>query len=127
MARLTGPLQSGSAQKQLAHSLIFKMKGGKAFATRYNKPGGKNPFTPSASQTSHRDSYYMALEIWRAFDDEEREYWDDIAKATGRNISGWNLFCGEVIKSPEDFCAVSTYGEACYGYKLYGKSKKAKE
>ena len=122
--RLTGPLFSISAQKQLGHTIIFKTKGSRSFATRYNKPGEKNPFTPSASQTEKRADYYMATGIWRNFSITEKEYWDDLAAGSGKQISGWNYFLGKVMLDPDNFSSLSIYGNSTYGYKLYGKEIK---
>jgi len=124
MVRALGPLFSISASKQLAKSIIFKTKGGKTFVTRYNKPGGKNPFTPSASQTGKRDDYYMATGIWQNFSDAEKAYWDNLAESSGKNISGWNYFLGEVMKDPDNFCSLGVYGLSIYGYKEYGREEK---
>ena len=124
MARAQGPLMSFSASKQIGKALIFKTKGAKTFVTRYNKPGGRNPFTPSASQTEKRADYYMAVGIWRNFTTAEKTYWDDLASASNKEISGWNYFLGKVMLDPDNFSSLAIYGNATYGYKIYGKEFK---
>ena len=120
MARAQGPLMSVSASKQLGHSLIFKTKSGRTFVTRYNKPGGQNPFTPSISQVQKREDYYMATGIWQNFTDAEKAYWNDLASASGKQISGWNYFLGKVMLDPDNFSSEAIYGISSYGYKIYG-------
>jgi len=109
-----------SASKQIGKAIIFKTKGSRCFVTRYNKPGGQNPFTPSASQTQKREDYYMATGIWQQFTDEEKDYWNDLAGASGKQISGWNYFLGKVMLDPDNYSSEAFYGISTYGYKIYG-------
>ena len=121
MARLKGPLCSFSASKQLAKTLIFKMKNDKAFVTRYNKPGGQNPFTRSITQKANRDLYGEAVEVWRNKTAAEKAYWNNSAEAKRLRISGWNLFYKYAFSDPEGYLGNATYGIRVYGYFKYGK------
>lgn len=121
MARLKSPLMSMTAQKQLGHSIIFKMKGNRAFATGYSRPGRKNPFSPSASQVTKREFYAEAVAVWQAKNDEEKAYWNDLAKERKLNMSGWNLFYQQAFNDPDWELGDSYYGEKIYGYYQYGK------
>lgn len=80
MVRLRGPLFSQKAQKQLGKTLIYKAKKGRAFLTRYNKPGGKRKFTPSAAQKTMRAHYYEAVGKWRSLTNNEKKQWRDFVK-----------------------------------------------
>lgn len=92
MVRLTGPLFSQKAQKQLGHALIYKTKKGRSFLTKYNKPGGVNPFKISQKQQNWRDYYNAAANTWGNLTDEEKQSWNDTAKNKNLKMSGWNLF-----------------------------------
>jgi len=80
MTKLKNPLFSLTAQKQLGHELIYKMKGNRAFVTKYNRPGNKNPFSPSASQVTNREFYTSAVAIWQAKTQDQKDYWNELAK-----------------------------------------------
>ncbi len=92
MTKLKNPLFSLTAQKQLGHELIYKMKGNRAFVTKYNRPGNKNPFSPSASQVTNREFYTSAVAIWQAKTQDQKDYWNELAKEKNLSMSGWNLF-----------------------------------
>lgn len=77
MAKLTGPLMSMTAQKQLGNALIYKMKNNKAFATNYSRPGRKKAFTPSASQITQRKYMQDARDAWATIDQSDRNDWND--------------------------------------------------
>jgi len=77
MARIIGPLHSDGASKQIGHSIIFKTKGNRSFATRYNKPGGVKKFTPSEGQNTMREHYAEALGKWQSLSDADKKQWDD--------------------------------------------------
>ena len=119
--RLKGPLFSLEARKQLGKTLIYKQKGNRSFLTRYNKPGGKNPFTPSASQREKRDFYREAVGVWQAKTDNQKAYWNDLAEAKRLQISGWNLFYKYAYAEPEAYLGQSFHGIRIYGYFAYGK------
>ena len=121
MARAKGPLFSQEASKQLGKTLIFKTKGGKGFVTRYNKPGGQNPFTPSVSQVNKRDLYGEAVEVWQDKTDSQKAYWNDIVKLKNLKMSGWNLFLRNVFEDPEGYLGESYHGIRIYGWFAYGK------
>jgi len=121
MARAKGPLFSQEASKQLGKTLIFKTKAGKSFITRYNKPGGQNPFTPSTSQTEKRTIYALAVGKWRAMPASLKAYWDESAKEKNLKISGWNLFYKTLFADPEGYLGTSVYGIRLHGYLVYGE------
>ena len=77
MVRITGPLHSDQASKQIGKNLIFKTKRNKSFLTRYNKPGGVKKFTPSASQVAMREHYAEALGKWQSLSDADKGQWND--------------------------------------------------
>jgi len=121
MARAQGPLMSQEASKQLGKTLIYKTKAGKGFVTRYNKPGGQNPFTPSASQTSKRTIYALAVGKWRAIPVSLKAYWEDLTIEKNLKISGWNYFLKIVFTDPEGYLGTSIYGKRLHGYLVYGE------
>jgi len=116
MTRLKGPLFSVTAQKQLGKSLIYKMKGNRAFATRYNFPGGKNPFSPSAGQVSNRDFYASAIAVWQAKTQDQKDYWNEKAKSENLTMSGWNLFYQTAFNNPIGTLGYSILGERLHGF-----------
>jgi len=95
MIRLTLPLFSDKASKQLGKKLIYKTKGNRSFLTRYNKPGGVTRFTPSASQVAKRAEYGALVELWQGLFPVELNYWNGLVKARNLKMSGWNLFLKE--------------------------------
>ena len=116
MTRLKNPLMSMTAQKQLGKTLIYKMKGNRAFATRYNRPGAKNPFSPSASQVETREFCAEAVVVWQAKNQAQKDYWDDKAKEKNLSMSGWNLFYQTAFNSPLDTLGYSIFGERLHGF-----------
>lgn len=121
MVRAKGPLFSLEASKQLGKTLIFKTKDGRSFITRYNKPGGKNPFTPSASQTEKREFYALLVQVWRDKTPDEKAYWNNLTKQKNLKMSGWNLFYKTAFSNPEGYIGTAIYGKRLYGYLKYGK------
>lgn len=122
MARLKSPLMSLTAQKQLGHELIYKMKNNRAFVTGYSRPGRKNPFAPSTSQRENREFYALAIAAWQEKTQEQKDYWNDLAKARALTMSGWNLFYKTEFANPTILLTVSYYGERLYGNFAYGKT-----
>jgi len=122
MVRLTGPMQSMQASKQLAKSIIFKTKNGQAFATKYNKPGSKKHFTPSDSQNSKREIYGLAVLKWRSFSDSLKNYYNYLVELQGLKMSGWNYFYKLVVSDPEGYLGSSVYGVRFHGYLEYGQN-----
>jgi len=64
------------AQKQFGKTLIYKMKGGKAFLTKYNKPGGKRKFTASADQLTQRGYMQDGRDAWANLSDANKQAWN---------------------------------------------------
>ena len=120
MARVKSPLMSMTAQKQLGHELIFKMKKNRAFVTGYSRPGRKNPSTPSADQTERREFYLTTLAVWQAKTQEQKDEWNDLAQVGGLNMSGWNLFYREEVNAHFFGIGYAEYGTRIYGYYEYG-------
>jgi len=81
MVKVTGPLHSDKAQKQIGNNIIFKIYGKRGFATHYNKPGGVKKFTPSAAQTTMRAHYAEALGKWQSLNAADKKQWNDFITA----------------------------------------------
>ena len=107
---------SMTAQKQLGNELIYKMKNNRAFVTGYSRRGRKNPFSASASQVLNREFYASAVAIWQGKNDDQKAYWNDLAKDKKLNMSGWNLFYKTAFNSPLDTLGYSIFGERLHGY-----------
>ena len=120
MARVKSPLMSMTAQKQLGHELIFKMKKNRAFVTGYSRPGRKKRFTPSADQTQRRDFYTTVVATWQAKTQEQKDEWNDLAKEQDLNMSGWNLFYRETFNAHFWGTGYAEYGARIYGFYEYG-------
>jgi len=109
MVRLRSPLMSAQAQKQLGKSLIYKQKGSRSFATRYNKPGGKNPLSASPSQLNQRMFYNLAIARWQTFSDNEKTVYNDLVKEKNLRMSGWNLFLKYALSDPPTYLGLQAY------------------
>jgi len=121
MARAKSPFFSLEAQKQIGKALIFKQKGNRSLVTKYNKPGGQNPFSPSASQIAMRVFYSAAVAIWQGKTDEQKAYWNELVKEKRLIMSGWNLFYKTAVADPQGNLGTATYGIRVNGYFRYGK------
>lgn len=77
MIQLKGPLFSLKARKQLGKTLIYKTKNQKGFLTRYNKPGGRKKFTPSAAQVTQRGYMKDGREAWANLSAADKKAWND--------------------------------------------------
>ena len=121
MARAKNPFFSLRASKQIGKALIFKQKGKRSFVTRYNKPGGKNPFTPSASQIANRVFYTAAVAVWQGKTDAQKAYWNNLVREKKLTMSGWNLFYKTAFADPEGNLGTARYGIRVHGYFRYGK------
>ena len=97
------------------------MKGNRAFATRYNRPGAKNPFSPSASQVLNREFYASAIAVWQAKSQAQKDYWNDLVKERKLSMSGWNLFYQDSFNKQVETEGLSIYGTREYSYFEYGK------
>jgi hypothetical protein len=90
MAKVKGPMHSDSAGGQFGKNMIFRSGKKGTVVTKYYKPGSAKKFTLSEAQIAQRTKYGEAVEAWRALTNEEREIFNENAKA--QNISGWNLY-----------------------------------
>lgn len=59
-----------------------------------------NPKTPRQCETRMRLA--KASEVWRGLSLQERQKWDEVARQSGRKISGFNAFVGEMVRSRND-------------------------
>ena len=109
MTRLKGPLFSLGAQKQLGKTLIYKMKGGRSFLTKYNKPGSKAPFSASPAQLDKRMLYNLIIACWQCKTDNQRAVFDNEAKSKNLKMSGWNLFYQKAIMDPYTYMGLAGY------------------
>ena len=122
MARAKAPFFSLGAQKQIGKALIYKQKGDRSLVTRYNKPGGQNPSPPSAAQIQKREFYAAAVLVWQGKTDNQKAYWNDLARERKLVMSGWNLFYKTAFADPEGNLGTARYGIRIYGYFRYGKT-----
>ncbi len=123
MAKAKGPLFSEAAQKQLGKAIIFKVKDGKTFVTKYNKPGDRNSFSPSVSQIEKREIYTAAVREWRLLTDGQKEAYNNIVKQKNLKMSGWNYYYKLIMINPECFFGIAFYGKRCYGRTIYGNEE----
>ena len=112
---------SMTARKQLGHELIFKMKGNRAFATGYSRPGRKNPFSPSADQVEKRVFYAQIVAQWQELEQSQKDAWNNLVKAQNLNMSGWNLYYKTQFNSQEFILEDSIFGIRLYGNYQYGQ------
>lgn len=109
MAKLTGPLFSQKASKQLGKNLIYKTKGQKGFVTGYNKPGGKISFDPSPAQINKRMLYNLIIACWQCKTSNQKKVFDDIVTKLNLKMSGWNYFYREAIKDLPTYLGLQGY------------------
>lgn len=109
MVRLTGPLFSEKAQKQLGKNLIYKRKGSRSLLTKYNKPGGANPFDPSPTQVNQRMIYNLIIANWQVKSTAQKKVFDDLAKSKNLKMSGWNYFVREAVADLPTYLGLQGY------------------
>lgn len=92
MARVENPLFSLGARGQVGNDLQFRLDRGITHVWR--PPGRKhqNQATATAAQAAHRAYYAESLTDWRRLGPDRRSYWEAHARASSRQVSGWNLF-----------------------------------
>ena len=109
MPKLTGPLMSLSAKGLLNKTLIFQktVSGHKAY--RYIRPGGINPFTPSAIQRDKRMLFNLITARWQTMTDNERKVYNDLVNDQGLSMSGFNWFYKEALKNLSKYLGLQSY------------------
>jgi len=94
MPKLTGPMFSLEARKDLGKAITFQRRPGGASVYGYKKP--KVPLT--TAQHTQRDKIRWCVLSWRMLSDEAKAEWE--AKAKGQGQSGYSYFvsktCGYV-------------------------------
>lgn len=92
MAKVHNPLFSFSARGQVGNHLQFRVDRGIGHVW---KPPGRvkqNQRPPTAAQAAHRAYYAEATTDWRRIGEDRRAYYNALAHADRRSVSGWNLF-----------------------------------
>ena len=101
MARVRGPLLSVDAAGQVGGGICFRHGTAGVHVLPVAPPGSRTKaLKPSAAQRAQRASYRAANVAWRALSLEERAAWEFLAKASGRDVSGWNLFLRAWMAKP---------------------------
>ena len=101
MARVRGPLFSVDAAGQVGGAICFRHGAAGVHVLSVAAPGSRSKaLQPSAAQLAQRANYRAANVAWRAQSPEERAAWEALAKASGRNVSGWNLFLRAWMAKP---------------------------
>ena len=101
MARVRGPLLSVDAAGQVGGGICFRHGTAGVHVLPVAAPGSRSKaLKPSAAQRAQRARYRAANVAWRALSPEERAAWESLAKASGRNVSGWNLFLRAWMAKP---------------------------
>lgn len=117
MAKLTAPLFSLTASKQLGRKLIYRTSARNSRVVKYYYPGSSHAFSPSVGQLEIRDTYRAAISAWRALSDEQKNEYR--ARARGLVMTGWNLFVRDYFYPPTDE-TLSFFGVRLYGVLFYG-------
>lgn len=92
MAKVRGPLMSITALGAFGRNLLFRGGTGGASAYRPADPRSVNQRQPSDQQATIRARFAALASVWRGLVPDRRAFWNSTAAATGRNITGWNLF-----------------------------------
>ena len=101
MARVRGPLMSLDATGQFGGAICFRHHEGGVHVLPVVAPGSRTKgWKPSAAQVAQRGRYREANAAWRALGAGERGEWNDLARGTGGNVSGWNLFLKAWLANP---------------------------
>lgn len=98
MARVKGPLYSVSASGRFTADLLFRSD---QRGTRVARVGHAQPVTAppaTAPQSAVRQHFSLALAAWRLLNQPEKDAWNDLARGTGRNVHGWNLFASQYVE-----------------------------
>lgn len=120
MVRVTSPLFSQKASKQLGKKIIFKTKGDKCFVTNYSIPGKINKFTQSETQTEMRELYTLAVTTWQEKSTSEKEYFNELVKTKRLNMSGWNYFYKLAVSDQPTYLGTAVCGTAICGVAICG-------
>ncbi len=92
MAKVRGPLFSSDAAGGFGRSLLFRGGPGGSRVSRHPALSRKPSGGPTAAQEAQRAAYAAAVAAWHALSPEERAEWAAQAAATGRLVTGYNLF-----------------------------------
>ena len=109
MVKITGPLHSDHASKQLGKNIIFKTYGNRHFVTNYNKPASVKPFTPSPNQYNQRMLYNLIIARWQTLTDNQKAVYNDEAREKGLKMSGWNRFYQLAINDLPTYIGLQGY------------------
>jgi len=109
MVKITGPLHSDHASKQLGKNVIFKTYGNRHFVTNYNKPASVKPFTPSPNQYNQRMLYNLIIARWQTLTDNQKAVYNDETREKGLQMSGWNYFLREALKDLPTYLGLQGY------------------
>ena len=109
MVKITGPLHSDHASKQLGKNTIYKTYGNRSFATNYNKPASVKPFTPSPDQYNQRMLYNLIIARWQTLTDNQKAVYNDETREKGLQMSGWNYFLREALKDLQTYIGLIGY------------------
>lgn len=95
MAKVKLPLISEKATGKIGQSIIFRIKQGTKFVSKFFFPGSKTKYTPSTAQSSQRANYQTGAQAWSALSPAEKQVYIDTAQ--GQNLTGYNLFMQEYL------------------------------
>jgi hypothetical protein len=123
VAKVKGPLFSEEAQGAVGGLLSFR--GGPA-GVHVSRPGiapSAQRRIPSEAQAAQRELYRLAVARWKALTDGERAGWAAAAAASGRPVTGFNLFLVSNLRAtpepePEPLTFASAIGPAGWVWTL---------
>lgn len=92
MVKVIGPALSLGASKSLGNLLTFQKRRGGTAVYLKNKPGGREPFTPSYKQRDQRAIIGLLTAQWQSFTQAVKDQWNEDAKTAGEVGSGYHYW-----------------------------------
>jgi len=92
MPKVTGPAFSLAASKSLKKTLTYQKRPSGHAVYPHEKPGGREPFTPSPKQTAQRSHIGELVARWQALAAATKELWDTAAEGAGYIGTGYHFF-----------------------------------
>jgi len=92
MPKVFGPALSLSASKSFGKILTFQKRPSGHAVYPYSKPGGREPYMPSAAQKAQRAGIAGLVSQWKALSQALKNSWDEAAKEVGYIGTGYHFF-----------------------------------
>jgi len=92
MAKVFGPCMSISAAGSIKKTITFQKRPSGISVIKPPVPSRAKTLNPTAAQAAHRTVISNLVSAWQALNDNQRGYWDNVAKELGNNLAGYHEF-----------------------------------